>query len=89
VHPFETLGPEAFWKSGVAEADPGRMADIYRRKWAIRPDDRVATAGSCFAQHISRAMRSAGFSVMDVEPAPPGLPPDVARQFGYGLCSAR
>lgn len=89
LHPFENLEPGAFWKSGVEQADPERMAGLYQRKWAIGPDDRVATAGSCFAQHISRHMRACGFRVMDLEPAPRSLPADEARRFGYGLYSAR
>lgn len=89
LHPFENLEPQAFWKSGVEQADPERMAGLYRRKWPIGAGDRVATAGSCFAQHISRHMMASGYQVMDVEPAPRSLPEAVARQFGYGLYSAR
>ncbi len=35
-----------------------------------RETTRIATAGSCFAQHVGRALRGAGFTVLDAEKAP-------------------
>ena len=49
----------------------------------------VATAGSCFAQHIGRHMREGGFSILDVEPAPKTLPKERHPSFGYAIYSAR
>ena len=34
----------------------------------------IATAGSCFAQHVGRALRGAGMQVQDAEPRPRGCP---------------
>ena len=87
--PYEGLAPRAFWKAAVAETSPLALRDIYRRKWPIQPGDRIATAGSCFAQHVARHLRGSGFAVMDVEPPPPGLPAEQIGKFGYGLYSAR
>lgn len=49
----------------------------------------VFTAGSCFAQHVHRALKEAGFAVIEAEPAPSGVPEDVAARFFYGTFSAR
>jgi hypothetical protein len=87
--PYKSLPPSAFWRTGVVESDPSRLEGIYKKKFDITPDDWIATAGSCFAQHISRHLRSAGFRVLDVEPPPPGMTEEAARAFGYNLFSAR
>jgi hypothetical protein len=65
------------------------IGDIYRKKFAIRPDEKIATAGSCFAQHIANRLRQNRYDVLDTEPAPPELPDEVAREFGFKLYSAR
>jgi hypothetical protein len=65
------------------------MEGLYKKKFDITPTDWIATAGSCFAQHIVRHLRSGGFRVLDVEPPPPGMSEETARAFGYNLFSAR
>lgn len=87
--PYEGLEPRAFWRSGVTDAGRYPPADIYRRKFAIPRDAPVFTAGSCFAQHVGRALRDNGFAVLDGEPVPAALPDDLARAYGYRMYSAR
>lgn len=65
------------------------MSGIYKKKWEIKSREKVATAGSCFAQHIARYMRSNNFSVMDVELPPKDLPLGEQEKLGYGQYSAR
>lgn len=89
THPYSDLPPEAFWRSGVAEVEPAALTGLYVPKVKIGPQTRVATAGSCFAQHIGRALRGASVTVLDAEPAPVALPEATAREFGYGLFSGR
>ena len=83
------MPPRSFWKTGVARSEPGAVRDIYHRKFEIAADDLIATAGSCFAQHITGKLRASGYAVMDMEPPPPWLPVQVQRAHGYGLFSAR
>ena len=87
--PYQGLGPEAFWRTGVAETDPALDLNIYRPRRKITPETRIFAAGSCFAQHVARALKAAGCAVIDTEPVTPGLPEDLTRAFGYGLYSAR
>lgn len=89
VSPYQGLEARAFWRSGVAEAGRYPPADIYRPKFEITRDMPVMTAGSCFAQHVGRALRGAGFNVLDTEPAPGNIPEVIAQRHGYGLYSAR
>ncbi len=86
--PYRDLPPQAFWKTGVSQS-PQDLSALYSRKFPIEPATRVATAGSCFAQHISAQLRKRGYNLIDVEPGPPELQPEDAGAFGYNLYSAR
>lgn len=87
--PYQGLPPERFWRTGVAEQDPLTIEKLYTRRFDLGPQDRFATAGSCFAQHIARTLRDRGCSVLDMEPPPAGLTGAAAHARGYGLYSAR
>lgn len=85
-HPYVGLPEQRYWRSGVAACAGDVMSGLYVPKFEISASDKVATAGSCFAQHIARHMRATSFEVLDMEPGPPAL---VSGAFGYGLYSAR
>lgn len=87
--PYDDRPRRSFWRTGVADSAVGPGAELWRPKFALDRATRIATAGSCFAQHIGRALRGKGFTVLDAEPAPGALPPEVANRFGYGIYSAR
>jgi GSCFA family len=86
--PYLKLDARAYWRTGLAEADYP-PPDLYRPKWELRKADRIVTAGSCFAQHVGRALRRNGFNVLDAEPRPPHVAADVETSHGYGMYSAR
>ena len=87
-HPYAALPDNAYWRRAVVEArlGPGLVATDYLR---VSPDDRIVTAGSCFAQHIGRHLAAAGFGYLVTEPAHPIIPRDLARQAGYSIFTAR
>ncbi len=89
MNPYSNLDDRAYWKRGVEAQHPLAPVDLYRKKFDIGGDDRIATAGSCFAQHIARHMRSSGYQVIDAEPPPKYMPEDLAKTFGFNLYSAR
>jgi hypothetical protein len=89
LSPYQNLPAERFWKSGVAETTPQTVIGLYKKKFTLTPASKFATAGSCFAQHIARYLRSNGFSVMDLEPPPRFLKSEERQQYGFGLYSAR
>jgi hypothetical protein len=68
----------------AAEIDP--VVDFPFR---IDRDDRVATAGSCFAQHLGSRLSAARLHLLITEKPHPILPSDAARELGYGVCTAR
>lgn len=86
--PYSDLPPLAFWR--LCREDPNfRAQDLYAPKFELRPQMRVATAGSCFAQNVVPFVRASDLEFVDVEPAPAHMPPEVQMRFGYGLFSAR
>jgi len=89
THPYEHLPPSAFWRTGVAEQSPLAIRDVWMPKYEIRPDEAVVTAGSCFAQHIGRALAARGYNWFDAEPAPASLGAINRQRFSYGIFSFR
>jgi hypothetical protein len=87
--PYQNLPKRSFWRSAVAERNGPGYPDIYRKKFDLKPTDKIATAGSCFAQHIARHLRKRAFTVLDLEPAFHLTSQATAHSFGYGLYSAR
>ena len=87
--PYVDLDTRAYWRTGVSRHAPPDLPDLYRKRFEISPGDRIATAGSCFAQHLTRRLRDHGYGVLDVEPPPVGLNASDERAFGYRLFSAR
>lgn len=89
LHPYSDLPPAAFWKTGVAAAAGRPFADLWRPRFPIDSGTRFATAGSCFAQHISRWLRAHGYPWVDSEPAPAGLDAAEIEAGGWGVFSFR
>lgn len=73
----------------MVDTDRQGWPGMYVPKVRIRRDTTVATAGSCFAQHIGDYLTLAGVNVLDAEPKPKGMSDALARRYGYGLYSAR
>lgn len=87
--PYEDRPARSFWRTAAAEMQIGPGAALWRPNFALNRTTKIATAGSCFAQHIGRALRERGFTVIDAEPPPGPLPTNIAAKFGYGIFSAR
>jgi hypothetical protein len=88
-NPYCELPRTAFWQPAVAQANPFDFGGVFTPKWKIGRETRIATAGSCFAQHVARALRSRSLNVLDVEPPTMGLHESDWIRFGYGTYSAR
>ncbi|CAN5518067.1 GSCFA domain-containing protein [soil metagenome] len=87
--PYSSLPKRQFWRTGVRDADWTTIDDLYRKKFPIEKTTKIMTAGSCFAQHIGRNMKKNGYLVIDEERAPSIALPDAAKEYGYGIYSAR
>ena len=86
--PYQDLPERAFWRPAVAGRHYFDLEDL-ARPVDIRPGDRIASAGSCFAQHIGRHLRRSGAHYLDLEPRPDFVPAAEAVRFGYDTYSCR
>ena len=87
--PYNDLPDHRFWRRSVqAQAQDG-VDPVTAAKFTIARDTRVATAGSCFAQHISRHLARNGFRYFVTEPGPRGITPATRQAHQYGVFSAR
>ncbi|NVO24778.1 GSCFA domain-containing protein [Donghicola mangrovi] len=89
MHPYISLPRTAFWRTGVAEAGLYGLSGLWKSPWTLPRDAQFATYGSCFAQHISRALKERNIGWVNGEPAPGDTPKDLAKSFNYGVFSAR
>ena len=89
THPYKSLPDSAFWSRAVAGVAPEAVNPAMAAQIRIGPGDAVATAGSCFAQQIGGMLQAIGFHHLVTEPAHPLFTPEQAREYGYGLFSAR
>jgi hypothetical protein len=89
MNPYQLLPQKSFWKNLISEGSPLLIKEIYQKKFEIDPNSKIATAGSCFAQHISQNLSANGYSIINQEPAPSWLPKNLHHNFGYSIFSAR
>jgi hypothetical protein len=88
AHPYRGLDPANYWKETVSPKNCLEINNWYRRKFSINGLS-ISSAGSCFAQHIGRALRDNGYEYVDAEPAPNFIRPESHHDYGYGIYSAR
>lgn len=89
ANPYTRLPDRAFWRRAVASLDIPDVDPVGEFGVRIGPHSRVATAGSCFAQHISRHLGSSGYHHYVAEPGHPILPESVRIDHHYGTYSCR
>ncbi|MBO0662529.1 GSCFA domain-containing protein [Jiella sp. CQZ9-1] len=88
-HPYRHLPDTAFWKRSVAKPAASEVDPVTGFDLKIGPQTRVATAGSCFAQHIARHLQKSGFLYYVAEDGHPIIPEPIRRANNYGTFSAR
>lgn len=67
MHPYQQQPDHAFWKRAVSDTAWRDLDLVGAPKFQLTPQSRIATAGSCFAQHIARHMRLRGLQPLVVE----------------------
>jgi len=87
--PYSHLQEDAFWNPSVASKNALEISGLWTPKFTIEKHHTIATAGSCFAQHISKALQKRGYNWFDSEPAPATLDKAVHKDFNYGIFSFR
>nr|WP_132861828.1 GSCFA domain-containing protein [Shimia isoporae] len=89
THPYVGKPDAQFWKREPGISDWRSLDPVSKPPFQISKTDRVVTAGSCFAQHVGRALRRAGFRHHVTERAHAIFPPPIANKHNYGVFAAR
>ncbi len=79
--PYSDKPSSAFWKRAVAQPNPKDVDPVISTPFTIGCNDKIATAGSCFAQHIARTLVREGFEYLVTEKGAP--------EQNYGVFPAR
>ena len=87
--PYSGLPDRQFWKNDPGLTDPQAFDPVGEFPFRIGPSDKIATAGSCFAQHVARHLRASGYNYLVTERAHPAISPAIAEEFHYGAFTAR
>jgi hypothetical protein len=86
--PYANAPNYKFWRRAISSVEPHAIDPVVQTKFMVEPAARVATAGSCFAQHISRRLSAIGFNYFVPEFDETLEQAELAR-LGYGVFSAR
>jgi hypothetical protein len=87
--PYYSLPASSFWRHAVADRDGRDLDPHLTSNFRFSRNARVASAGSCFAQNISRALKERGYNYYVTEAAPGFLEPEREARFSYGVFTAR
>lgn len=85
-NPYRLKPETSFWKKSVALPAMTDVDPVVRAKVRIGSDSSIATAGSCFAQHIARTLVKQGYRYLIAEDAPAF---EFCEDENYGTFSAR
>ncbi len=89
LHPYASLPPTRFWRKSVSNTPPDAIDPVMAAPFRITREMRIATAGSCFAQHIAKTLARSGYHYFVTERSPAHLTREESSQRGYGVFSAR
>lgn len=87
--PYSGKPANAFWRTAVAEPGIWRYSGLWKGSYTLPSNARFSTYGSCFAQHISRALQARGLNWVNAEPAPGKTSASIAAKYNYGVYSSR
>nr|WP_208324952.1 GSCFA domain-containing protein [Novosphingobium sp. PhB55] len=87
-HPYSDVPPYQFWKRSVSAVEAHLIDPVTHARFTVGKDDAVATAGSCFAQHISRRIRRSGYRYLVTEERA-DLSAEERTRANYGVFPAR
>jgi hypothetical protein len=71
-HPYRDLPDHQYWRRTVSAISWPDIDPVVGATVKLNPKTKLATAGSCFAQHIARSLMQQGYSYLKTEEAPAG-----------------
>ncbi|PPD23211.1 MAG: GSCFA domain-containing protein [Methylocystis sp.] len=89
THPYSKRPDYALWRRAVADVAPGELDPVVEAPFRLGLREKIATAGSCFAQHIGRYLKSSGCNYLITESPHCFIGQQAADALNYGLYTAR
>ena len=86
--PYKSLPDHCFWKRAVATIEPKSVDPVVVARFQVGKAELVATAGSCFAQHIAKRLSAEGFNYYVPEDGG-SLSAEERTERNYGVFSCR
>ncbi len=87
-NPYKGLPAYQFWRKAIENVALREVDPVVSSGFIVDRQTKIATAGSCFAQHLSRTLEQHGFNYYIAE-KPAGLSSEEAAGLNYGVFSAR
>jgi hypothetical protein len=88
-NPYASLPDHRFWRKAVTALPPFALDPIVETPFKIAKNDKVATAGSCFAQEIAHRLQQSGYDYYLAEEPPEGMSAKEAKTRNYSMYSCR
>ncbi len=89
THPYKSLPDQAFWSRSISNIQMNDVDPVVQGAFLFSETDKIATAGSCFAQHIARVLQKEGFNYFVSETIHPLAPRALKMESSYGEFTAR
>lgn len=89
LNPYSSLPDHCFWTRAHRDKKMREIDPVIKAGFKLKPKMKIATAGSCFAQHIARHLKALGYNYFVAEKPHPIISAAVAKDFNYGIFSAR
>lgn len=87
-NPYSGLPSHCFWKRSLSTIETKSVDPVVVVRFKVGKEERVATAGSCFAQHIAKRLSSEGFNYYVPEDGG-SLSESDRKEQNYGVFSCR
>jgi hypothetical protein len=88
-HPYESLPNSAYWRRSFQGVPMSEVDPVLRGELKLDAGTRVATAGSCFAQHLARHLRENRLNFYVTEKSHPVYGRSLAQAAHFGDFPAR
>jgi len=89
MNPFNDLADSNFWRRAISSKSKFEVDPVISTKFKITKEQKICTAGSCFAQNLAIALKKEGYNYHVTEVADNSLSPEEQRKKSYGTFSAR
>ena len=87
--PYKFLPSTSWWSKSVAGKKTTEIDTQVTSKFKIKKTDKIASAGSCFAEKITTALKNKNYNYFITEEAPEFIDEKTKVRWNYGTFSAR